>query len=78
MEIESSLFSYFSPLIFFTFHCSICGTLHSVDQYLNIRLTDISVTDPEKHPHMVRIFLVFSKLSNTPCLLHLTNDDTLV
>lgn len=31
---------------------SICGTLHSVDQYLNIKLTDISVTDPEKHPHM--------------------------
>ncbi|XP_072113499.1 smx5 isoform X1 [Mobula birostris] len=31
---------------------SICGTLHSVDQYLNIKLTDISVTDPEKYPHM--------------------------
>ena len=31
---------------------SICGTLHSVDQYLNIKLTDISVTDPDKHPHM--------------------------
>ncbi|EDL26706.1 U6 snRNA-associated Sm-like protein LSm2 isoform 4 [Mus musculus] len=30
---------------------SICGTLHSVDQYLNIKLTDISVTDPEKYPH---------------------------
>jgi len=23
-------------------------------QYLNIKLTDISVTDPEKYPHMVR------------------------
>jgi len=33
---------------------SICGTLHSVDQYLNIKLQDISVTDPEKYPHMVR------------------------
>ena len=32
---------------------SICGTLHSVDQYLNIKLTDISVTDPDKYPHMV-------------------------
>uniref|UniRef100_A0A9J8A4I2 Smx5 n=1 Tax=Cyprinus carpio carpio TaxID=630221 RepID=A0A9J8A4I2_CYPCA len=32
---------------------SICGTLHSVDQYLNIKMTDISVTDPEKYPHMV-------------------------
>lgn len=36
-----------------TFVCSICGTLHSVDQYLNIKLTDISVTDPDKYPHMV-------------------------
>uniref|UniRef100_A0AAQ5WYY5 Smx5 n=1 Tax=Amphiprion ocellaris TaxID=80972 RepID=A0AAQ5WYY5_AMPOC len=34
---------------------SICGTLHSVDQYLNIKLTDISVTDPEKYPHMVTL-----------------------
>ncbi|EDL26708.1 LSM2 homolog, U6 small nuclear RNA associated (S. cerevisiae), isoform CRA_f [Mus musculus] len=34
---------------------SICGTLHSVDQYLNIKLTDISVTDPEKYPHMFPI-----------------------
>lgn len=25
-------------------------------QYLNIKLTDISVTDPEKYPHMVRGF----------------------
>ncbi|XP_076316282.1 U6 snRNA-associated Sm-like protein LSm2 isoform X1 [Tachypleus tridentatus] len=32
---------------------SICGTLHSVDQYLNIKLTDISLTDPEKYPHML-------------------------
>ncbi|XP_039373007.1 U6 snRNA-associated Sm-like protein LSm2 [Mauremys reevesii] len=30
---------------------SICGTLHSVDQYLNIKLTDISVTDPRSTPH---------------------------
>uniref|UniRef100_A0A8D2I7V2 LSM2 homolog, U6 small nuclear RNA and mRNA degradation associated n=1 Tax=Urocitellus parryii TaxID=9999 RepID=A0A8D2I7V2_UROPR len=33
----------------------ICGTLHSVDQYLNIKLTDISVTDPEKYPHMLSV-----------------------
>ena len=37
------------------FYYSICGTLHSVDQYLNIKLTDISVTDPDKYPHMVCI-----------------------
>ena len=34
---------------------SICGTLHSVDQYLNIKLTDISVTDPDKYPHMLSV-----------------------
>lgn len=34
---------------------SICGALHSVDQYLNIKLTDISVTDPEKYPHMLSV-----------------------
>ena len=37
---------------------SICGTLHSVDQFLNIKLTDISVTDPDKYPHMVRSFAI--------------------
>ncbi|XP_066957226.1 putative uncharacterized protein DDB_G0291015 [Macrobrachium rosenbergii] len=34
---------------------SICGTLHSVDQYLNIKLTDINVTDTEKYPHMLSV-----------------------
>lgn len=31
------------------------GTLHSVDQFLNIKLHDIKVTDEAKYPHMVRI-----------------------
>ena len=34
---------------------SICDTLHSTDQYLNIKLTDISVTDPDKYPHMLSV-----------------------
>lgn len=34
---------------------SICGTLHSVDQYLNMKLTDITVTDVERHPHMISV-----------------------
>lgn len=34
---------------------SICGTLHSVDQFLNIKLTDISVTDTDKYPHMLSV-----------------------
>ena len=40
---------------------SICGTLHSVDQYLNIKLTDISVTDPDKHPHMTSVKSCFMR-----------------
>ncbi|XP_062515444.1 U6 snRNA-associated Sm-like protein LSm2 [Corticium candelabrum] len=34
---------------------SVCGTLHSVDQFLNIKLTDITVPDPEKYPHMLSV-----------------------
>ncbi|XP_041481159.1 U6 snRNA-associated Sm-like protein LSm2 [Lytechinus variegatus] len=34
---------------------SIGGTLHSVDQFLNIKLTDISVTDQERYPHMLSV-----------------------
>ena len=34
---------------------SICGTLHSVDQFLNIKLADITVTHPDKHPHMLSV-----------------------
>jgi hypothetical protein len=47
---------------------SICGTLHSVDQYLNIKLTDISVTDPDKYPHMVSEFL---RLVHSYCMYYL-------
>ncbi len=31
------------------------GVLHSVDQYLNIKLTDISVEDAAKFPHMLSV-----------------------
>uniref|UniRef100_A0A915D725 U6 snRNA-associated Sm-like protein LSm2 n=1 Tax=Ditylenchus dipsaci TaxID=166011 RepID=A0A915D725_9BILA len=34
---------------------SIIGILHSVDQYLNMKLTDITVTDVERHPHMLSV-----------------------
>ncbi|GMR33767.1 hypothetical protein PMAYCL1PPCAC_03962, partial [Pristionchus mayeri] len=34
---------------------SICGTLHSVDQYLNMKLLDISVSDQERFPHMLSV-----------------------
>ncbi|CAL9107575.1 unnamed protein product, partial [Musa textilis] len=31
---------------------AIRGTLHSVDQYLNIKLENIRVVDQDKYPHM--------------------------
>jgi len=34
---------------------SIRGILHSVDQYLNIKLKDIIVIDEEKYPHMMSV-----------------------
>lgn len=33
---------------------AITGTLHSVDQYLNIKLTNTHVQNETKYPHMVR------------------------
>ena len=33
---------------------SIRGTLHSVDQFLNVKLSNVSVVEPERYPHMVR------------------------
>jgi U6 snRNA-associated Sm-like protein LSm2 len=29
------------------------GVLHSVDQFLNIKLTNMTVVDPKKYPHLV-------------------------
>eukprot|EP00041_Stephanoeca_diplocostata_P037414 m.1416808 g.1416808 ORF g.1416808 m.1416808 type:complete len:99 (+) comp25030_c0_seq1:141-437(+) len=34
---------------------SIQGTLQSVDQFLNIKLQDITVIDAEKYPHMMSV-----------------------
>ncbi|KAF8328224.1 uncharacterized protein EI90DRAFT_2926665, partial [Cantharellus anzutake] len=33
----------------------IVGTLKSVDQFLNIRLDNISVMDEARHPHMIAV-----------------------
>ncbi|KAF2314904.1 hypothetical protein GH714_037138 [Hevea brasiliensis] len=41
---------------------AIRGTLHSVDQYLNIKLENTRVVDQDKYPHMVRVFLGFDVL----------------
>ncbi|ELR16863.1 snRNP core protein SMX5d, putative [Acanthamoeba castellanii str. Neff] len=34
---------------------AIRGVLHSVDQYLNIKLHDIHVLDEEKYPHLLSV-----------------------
>lgn len=39
---------------------AIRGTLHSVDQYLNIKLENTRVVDQEKYPHMVSIVSVLN------------------
>lgn len=33
---------------------AITGILHSVDQFLNVKLTNIKVVNEAKYPHMVR------------------------
>ena len=34
---------------------ALTGTLHSVDQYLNVKLTDVQVVDAERYPQLVRL-----------------------
>jgi small nuclear ribonucleoprotein (snRNP)-like protein len=34
---------------------AISGTLHSVDQYLNIKLNNTRVVNEQKYPYMVRV-----------------------
>lgn len=38
---------------------SLCGTLDSVDQYLNMKLMDVSVTEAAKFPHMLAVKNIF-------------------
>ena len=41
------------------------GTLKSVDQYLNIKLDDISVVEELKYPHLVRLTSPSPDLTST-------------
>ena len=48
---------------------ALTGTLHSVDQYLNIKLLNVQVVDAEKYPQLVsnngkNIDLCFSSLAS--------------
>lgn len=37
----------------------ITGTLHSVDQYMNIKINNIRLSNPEKYPHMASVVNCF-------------------
>ena len=45
------------------------GTLHSVDQYLNIKLLNVSVDDVENYPHMVRAAAHLAAAARRPTAL---------
>ena len=42
---------------------AITGTLHSVDQYLNIKLSDIDVVDKERFPQLLSVKNIFVRVS---------------
>lgn len=52
-------FSFFKTLVGQTIkvelknELTLTGTLHSIDQYLNVKLDDIKIDDNEKYPHLV-------------------------
>jgi len=52
----------------------IVGTLHAVDQYLNLKLTDISVIDEDKYPHMMSVKNCFIR-GSTVRYVQLNKDD---
>ncbi len=41
---------------------ALMGTLHSVDQYLNVKLLNVSIVEPEKYPQLVSISLYIPSL----------------
>ena len=49
---------------------SIRGTLKSVDQYLNIKLDDITVVDELKYPHLVSLSLARMKSMRSAARLY--------
>jgi U6 snRNA-associated Sm-like protein LSm2 len=66
LHLIQHFFSFFKTLIGKTVtvelknDLSLSGQLHSVDQYLNIKLTNLSVADAEtKYPHLINVNNVF-------------------
>jgi U6 snRNA-associated Sm-like protein LSm2 len=43
---------------------SLTGTLESVDQYLNIKITDVQVVNSEKYPQLVNYIIALSMQGN--------------
>eukprot|EP00922_Rhytidocystis_sp_ex-Travisia-forbesii_P022978 GHVS01033751.1.p1 GENE.GHVS01033751.1~~GHVS01033751.1.p1 ORF type:complete len:116 (-),score=13.00 GHVS01033751.1:79-426(-) len=52
----------------------ITGTLHSVDQFLNIKLNNVAVNDPQKFPHMLSVKSCFVR-GSVVRYVHLPSSD---
>eukprot|EP01057_Protomagalhaensia_wolfi_P006226 Protomagalhaensia_wolfi_Nauph_80__6225@NODE_936_length_1869_cov_127_607650_g664_i1_p3_GENE_NODE_936_length_1869_cov_127_607650_g664_i1NODE_936_length_1869_cov_127_607650_g664_i1_p3_ORF_typecomplete_len110_score12_20LSM/PF01423_22/1_4e13Hfq/PF17209_3/0_13_NODE_936_length_1869_cov_127_607650_g664_i114881817 len=37
----------------------IAGSLHAVDQYLNLKLVNVTIADPDRHPQLVSLKTCF-------------------
>lgn len=56
----------------------ITGALHSVDQYLNIKLTNTRVHNEQKYPHMVRLRAPEAREGGGPwCMTHFPHEASL-
>lgn len=53
---------------------TITGMLHSVDQHLNMKLANVSVSDPEKYPHLLNMKNCFIR-GNVIRYVHLQSHD---
>jgi len=52
---------------------AITGTLQSVDQYLNVKLSAVSIENPEKYPHLVSLKNCFIR-GSVVRYIHITPD----
>jgi len=72
-------FSFFKTLVGATIilelknDCALRGVLHSVDQYLNVKLTDMTVVEPEKYPHLAAVTSCFVR-GSVVRYIHLPKD----
>jgi U6 snRNA-associated Sm-like protein LSm2 len=50
------------------------GVLHSVDQFLNCKLSDVSVVDADLHPHLMSVSNIFIR-GSVVRYVHIAADD---